>query len=49
MEFDIDYMAKKVTKRRAVVNFLAENPVDNKQEWELEFLDEHLGVIEIQT
>ena len=42
-------MAKKVIKGRAVEDFLAQNPVNNQQEWELEFLDEHLGAIEIQT
>ena len=31
MEFNIDYMAKKVIKRRVVANFLAQNLVDNKQ------------------
>ena len=36
-------------KGRAVVDFLAQNPVDDGQEWELEFPDEHLGLIEIQT
>ena len=35
-------------KGRAVADFLAHNPVDNNQEWELKFLDEHLGVIEVQ-
>ena len=49
MEFDIDYVARKVIKGRAVVDFLAQNPVDNEQEWELEFPDEHLGLIEVQT
>ena len=48
-EFDIDYMAKKVIKGRAVADFLAQNPVNDKQEWELKILNEHLGVIEIQT
>ena len=40
-------MAKKVIKERAMTDFLAQNPMDDKQEWELEFLDEHLGTIEI--
>ena len=48
-EFDIDYVARKVVKGRAVADFLAQNPVDDEQEWELEFFDEHLGLIEIQT
>ena len=48
IEFDIDYMAKKVVKKRAVVDFLAQSLMDDKQEWELEFLEEHLGAIDIQ-
>ena len=32
-----------------MADFLAQNPVDNEQEWELEFLDKHLELIEIQT
>ena len=48
-EFDIDYMARKVVKGRAVADFLAQNPVDDEQEWELEFPDEYLGLIEVQT
>ena len=32
-----------------MADFLAQNPVDDEQEWELEFSDEHLGLIEIQT
>lgn len=48
-EFDIDYVAKKVIKGRVVVDFLAQNPVNDEQKWELEFPDEHLGAIEIQT
>ena len=37
-----------MVKGRAVADFLAHNPVSNDQEWELEFPDEHLGVIEVQ-
>ena len=33
----------------AVVDFLAQNSANDQQEWELEFSDEHLGEIEIQT
>ena len=32
-----------------MADFLTQNHVDNEQEWELEFSDEHLGLIEIQT
>ena len=46
--YDIDYMVKKVMKGRAVAEFLAQNPLADKEEWELEFLDEHMGAIEIQ-
>ena len=35
-------------KGRAVADFLAQNPIDDGQDWELELLDEHLGVIEVQ-
>ena len=48
-EFDIDYMARKVIKRRAIANFLAQSPVDDGQKWEMEFPNKHLGAIEIQT
>ena len=48
-EFDINYVARKVMKGRAVADFLTQNPMDDGQEWELEFPDEHLGLIEIQT
>ena len=49
IEFDIVYMARKVVKGRAVTDFLAQNLMDDGHKWELEFLDEHLGLIEIQT
>ena len=47
-EFDIDYMAKKVVKGRAVADFLAQNSLTDEEEWELEFPDEYLGAIDIQ-
>ena len=47
-EFDTDYMAKKVVKGRAVADFLAQNPLTDEEEWELEFPDEYLGEIDIQ-
>ena len=40
-------MAKKVIKERVIADFLAQSSVNDGQEWELEFPDEHLGVIEI--
>ena len=47
-EFDIDYVAKKVVKGRVVADFLAQNPLNEEEEFELEFPDEYLEVIEIQ-
>ena len=47
-EFDIDYVAKKVVKGRAVADFLAQNPLNDEEEWELEFPAEYLGAIEVQ-
>ena len=32
-----------------MADFLAQNSVNDQQEWELEFSYEHLGAIEIQT
>ena len=32
-----------------MADFLAQNPVNDEQEWELEFPDELLGLIEVQT
>ena len=32
-----------------MVDFLAQNPMGDEQEWELEFPDENLGLIEVQT
>ena len=46
-KFDIDYVAKKVVKGRAVAYFLAQNPLIDEEEWELEFPDEYLGAIEV--
>ena len=41
-------MAKKVVKGRAVADFLAQNPLADEEEWELEFHDEYVGAIEVQ-
>ena len=46
-EFDIDYVAKKVVKGRAVADFLAQNPLTDEEERELKFPDEYLGAIEV--
>ena len=40
-------MAKKVVKGRAVTDFLAQNLINDKQEWELEFSKKLLGAIKI--
>src|SRR3989442_15691567 len=45
-EFDIEFVTKKTVKGRVVADFLAENPVEETEEWELAFPDEHLAVIE---
>ena len=47
-EFDIDYVAKKVVKGRAVADFLAQSPLTDEEECKLEFPDEYLGTIEVQ-
>ena len=47
-EFDINYVAKKVVKGRAMTDFLAQNLLTDEEEWELEFSDEYLGAIEVQ-
>src|SRR2546425_3006379 len=41
-EFDIEFATKKTVKGRAVAEFSAENPVDDTEEWDLSFPDEHL-------
>ena len=41
-------MVKKVVKGRAVADFLAQNPLADDKEWELEFPDEYLGAIEVE-
>ncbi|KAL0295791.1 UNVERIFIED_CONTAM: hypothetical protein Sangu_3183900 [Sesamum angustifolium] len=47
-EFDIKFVTKKVVKGRAVAEFLAQQPIDDDQEWSLEFPDEHLRSITVQ-
>ena len=47
-KFDIDYVAKKVVKGRAVADFLVQSPLTDEKEWELEFPDKNLGAIEVQ-
>ena len=47
-EFDIDYVVKKGVKGIAVADFIVQNPLDDKEKWELEFHDEYLGAIEVQ-
>ena len=45
-EFDIEYITTKVIKGRAVAEFLALNVVEGKEQWNLEFPDENLALIE---
>ena len=46
IEFDIEYITTKVIKGRAVAKFLALNAVEGKEQWNLEFPDENLALIE---
>ena len=46
IEFDIEYIATKVIKGRAVVEFLALNAVEGEEQWNLEFPYENLALIE---
>ncbi|XP_037492404.1 uncharacterized protein LOC119369782 [Jatropha curcas] len=45
-EFDIEYVTKKIVKGRVVVDFLKTHPMDDNEQWEVDFLDEHLCTIE---
>ena len=45
-EFDIEYITTKVIQGRAVAEFLALNAVKGKEQWNLEFPDENLALIE---
>ena len=45
-EFDIEYITIKVIKGRAVGEFLALNAVEGKEQWNLEFSDKNLALIE---
>ena len=45
-EFDIEYITTKVIKGRAVAKFLALNVVEGEEQWNLEFPDENLVLIE---
>ena len=46
IEFDIEYITTKVIKGRAVAEFLALNAVEGEEQWNLEFPDENLVLIE---
>ncbi|XP_048229331.1 uncharacterized protein LOC125369931 [Ricinus communis] len=48
IEFDIDYVTKKMVKGRAVVEFLAQNANKGDDPWDLNLLDENFRAIEIQ-
>ena len=45
-EFDIEYITTKVIKGIAVAEFLAMNAVEGEEQWNLEFPDENLSLIE---
>ena len=45
-EFDIQYITIKVIKGRAVAEFMALNAVGGEEQYNLEFLDENLALIE---
>src|SRR3989442_1253439 len=49
LEFDIEFVTRKTVKGRAVAEFLAENPVEETDEWEFSFPDEHLMNVESET
>ena len=45
-KFDIEYITTKVIKGRVVAEFLALNAVEGEEQWNLEFPDENLALIE---
>ena len=45
-EFDIEYITTKVIKGRSITKFLALNAVEGKEQWNLEFPNENLALIE---
>ena len=45
-EFDIEYIMTKVIKGRAVAEILALNAVEEEEQWNIEFPDENLALIE---
>ena len=45
-KFDIDYITTKVIKGRVVAEFLALNAVEGEEQWNLEFSDKNLALIE---
>ncbi|XP_012088638.2 uncharacterized protein LOC105647235 [Jatropha curcas] len=45
-KFDIEYAMKKTVKGRVVANFLAVYPIEDNEQWEIDFPDEHLSLIE---
>ena len=46
-EFDVQYLTKKMIKRRAVTEFLALNPIPNSKEVQLDFPDDLNTTIEV--
>ena len=47
IEFDMQYLTKKIIKGRAVTKFLALNPIPDSEEVQLDFLNDLSSVIEV--
>ena len=47
IEFDVQYLTKKIVKGRAVAEFLARNPILDSEEIQLDFLDDLNMTIEV--
>ncbi|XP_037496058.1 uncharacterized protein LOC119370953 [Jatropha curcas] len=45
-EFDIEYVTKKTIEGQALTNFLMAHLVEDDEQWEIDFPDEHLNLIE---
>ncbi|XP_058003930.1 uncharacterized protein LOC131180600 [Hevea brasiliensis] len=44
-QYDIVYMTKKAVKRSVIIDLLVENPIDDEEALDFEFLNEHINVI----
>ncbi len=45
-QYDIVYMTRKVVKGSVIADLLAENPIEDYEALDFEFLDEHINKIE---